>query len=77
MLDHLGQIAIPATVAKGPVYVSAVVTFSLAYDTFDVMDNGNLANASSAQIQIIIVLKGMIKSTSRAHSNSERMGHYP
>ena len=32
MLDHQGQIRIPATVARGPVFVSVVVLFSLSYD---------------------------------------------
>ena len=32
MLDHLGQISIPATAERGPVLVSAVGSFSLAYN---------------------------------------------
>ena len=39
MLDHLDQISIHATVATGPVYVSTVILYSLAYD---VMNNDNL-----------------------------------
>ena len=45
MLDHPSQISIPAIVAKGPVYVSAVVSYSLAYDVADVMDNDNHVTA--------------------------------
>ena len=45
MLDHLGQISIPATAERGPVYVGAVISYSLAYDEADVMDNDNLATA--------------------------------
>ena len=29
-LDHQGQISIPDTVARGPVYISTVVSYSLA-----------------------------------------------
>ena len=43
MLDHQGQISITTEGARGPVYVSPVVSYSLAYDAPDVMDNGNLA----------------------------------
>ena len=55
------QISIPVTVAKGPVYDSAVVLSSMAYDATDVMDTDNLATALSAQIQISIALIGMVK----------------
>ena len=50
MLDHQGQISIPNTVAMGPVFVSAVVSYSLAYYAADVIDNDNLATALKAQI---------------------------
>ena len=50
MLNHQGQISIPATMARGPVFVSTVVSYSLAYDTADVMDNDNLATALGDQI---------------------------
>ena len=60
MLDHWDQINIPATVARGPVCVSAVVSYSLAYDATDVVDNDYLVNAVSAQIQISIALIGSI-----------------
>ena len=56
MLDHQGQINIPAAVTRGQVFVSAVVSYSLAYDAADVMDNDNLVTALLAQIQISIVL---------------------
>ena len=39
MLDHQGQISIPATAERGPVFVSTVVSYSLAYDATDVMDS--------------------------------------
>ena len=45
MLDHQDQISIPATVAKEQVFVSTVVSYSLAYNATDVMDNDNLAAA--------------------------------
>ena len=48
MLDHQGQISIPATAARGPIYVSTVISYSLAYDATDVMDDDNLATALSA-----------------------------
>ena len=60
MLDHQGQLSIPATAARGPVYVSTVSLYSLAHDAIDVMDNDNLATALSAQIQISVALIGTI-----------------
>ena len=50
MLDYQGQISIPATAARGPVYLSAVFAYSLAYDATDVMDNDNFSTALSAKI---------------------------
>ena len=64
MLDHQGQISIPTTAARGPVFVSAVVSYSLAYDATDVMDNDNLATSLEAQIQITIALIGMVRKPS-------------
>ena len=64
MLDYQGQTSIPATAAGGPVYVSTVITYSLAYDVADVMDNDNLATAMSAQIQISVALIGMVRKPS-------------
>ena len=46
---------------RGPVYVNAVVSYSLAYNATDLMDNDDLATALSAQIQISITLIGMVK----------------
>ena len=48
-LDHQGQIIILATVARGPVYVSTVILYSLAYGAADVTYNDILANELSAQ----------------------------
>ena len=56
MLDHRGQISIPTIAARGPVFVSTVVSYSLVYDAADVMDNDNLATALEAQIQTSVVL---------------------
>ena len=42
--------------ARGPIFVSAVVSCSLVYDAVDVMDNDNLATALSALIQISIAM---------------------
>ena len=64
MLDHQGQISIPTTVKRGPVFVSTIVSYSLAYDAADVMDNDNLATALEAQIQISIALIGMVRKPS-------------
>ena len=64
MLDHPGLVSIPTTVARGPIFVSAVVSYLLAYDAADVMDNDNLATALEAQIQISIVLIGMVRKPS-------------
>ena len=48
----------------GPVYVSTVASYSLAYDATDVMDNDNIATALSAQIQTSIALIGMVRKLS-------------
>ena len=50
--------------ARGTVYVSAVVSYSLAYDAMDITDNDNLVTALSAQIQISIALIGTIRKAS-------------
>ena len=41
-------------------YVSAVFLYSMADDATDVMDNDHLVTALSAQIQLSIVLIGMV-----------------
>ena len=64
MLDHRGQISIPATAARGPVFASAVVSYSLAYDAADFVDNDNLATELEAQIQNSIALIGTIRKPS-------------
>ena len=49
-IDHQGLISIPATAARGSVFVSRVVSYSLAYNAIDVVDNKNLATALESQI---------------------------
>ena len=61
MLDHRDQISIPATAARGPVYVSTVILHSMAHDAANVMDNDNVMTALSAQIQISIMLVSMVR----------------
>ena len=56
MVNHQGQISIPATVVRGLVYVSTAVSYSLAYYDSDVMDNDNIATTLSALIQVSRVL---------------------
>ena len=58
------QISISATAARGPVFVSTVVSYSLAYDAIGVMDNDSLATALESQIQISIGLIGMVRKPS-------------
>ena len=50
------DIHISATAAKRLLYVCTVVSYSLAYNDVDVMDNDKLLTALSAQIKIIIVM---------------------
>ena len=64
MSDHQGLISIPATVTRGPVFVNAVILYSLAYDIVDVMDDDNLATAFSAQIQVSKVPSGTVRKPS-------------
>ena len=61
MLDHQGQISIPTKSVRGQVYVSTVISYTLAYDATDVMDNNDLVTTLSAQIQISIVLICMVR----------------
>ena len=49
---------------RGPVHVSAVISYSLAYDATDVMDDDYHATALSAQIQISITLIGAVRKLS-------------
>ena len=42
--------------ARGPVYICAVLSYSLAYTAADAMNNDNLVTALSAQIQISIAM---------------------
>ena len=60
VMVHPDLISIPTTVSRRPVYVSAVISYSLAYDGTDVTDNDNLATVLSAQIQISILI-GMVR----------------
>ena len=64
MLDHQGQIIITAIATRGSVYVSAVISYSLTHAAADVMDNDDLVTAMSAQIQIRVVLIGMVRKPS-------------
>ena len=64
MLDHQGQISIPTIVARGPVFVSAVVSYSLTSNATGVVDHDNLITALEAQIHISIALIGMIRKLS-------------
>ena len=50
--------------AIGPVFLSAVVSYSLAYDAKNVMDNDNLTYALEALIQISIALVGTVRKPS-------------
>ena len=67
MFDHQGQISIPAKTARGPVFVSAMVSYSLVYDATDVLDNDNLATALETQIQISIALIETVRKLSIDH----------
>ena len=45
----------------GHVYVGTVISYSLAYDATDVMDNYNLATALTIQIQLSTALIGLVR----------------
>ena len=64
MLDPQSKISIPATTARGPVCVSTVTSYSLAYDAAYAMDNNNLATELSDQIQISAALIGTVRKPS-------------
>ena len=63
MIVHQGQISIPATAARGSIFINAVTSYSLAYGAADIMDDDNLATLS-AQIQVSIVLIGIVRKPS-------------
>ena len=64
MSDHPGQIISPDTAARGPVFVRAIILYSLAYDSIDVMSDNNLATSLSAQIQVHIALTDTVRKPS-------------
>ena len=64
MSGQQGQIILPDRAAYGPVYVSTVILYSLAYDAIDVMDNNNLATALTAQVKVSIALIGKVRKLS-------------
>ena len=64
MKDHQGQATIPATLARGLVFVRTIISYSLSYDAFDITDDDNLATALVAQIQVSIVLVGIVRKPS-------------
>ena len=75
ILDHQGSSRsdpYPTTAARVPVFVSAVISCSLAY----VMDSDNLATAIKSHVQISIVLIGMVKKLS-VEPIVLAIGHYP
>ena len=74
MLDHWSQISIPATVARGPVIVSKVVSYLLAYNASDVMDSDNLVAALEFQIQIIALICMVRKPSIKLIVLSKRYG---
>ena len=50
ILDHWGQISVPTTAAKGLVFVSTVISYSLAYDAAGVMNDDNFVTSLWAPI---------------------------
>ena len=54
----------PCHSGKEKILVSAVVSYSLAYNAADVMESDNLKTALESQIQISIVLIGMVRKPS-------------
>ena len=60
MRDQLGQIIVPVTTERKPVFVSEVILYSLAFDAVHVMDDDIFVTTLIAQIQISIVLIGMV-----------------
>ena len=55
MIHHQGQISIPAPVIRGPVFVGTVISYSLAYNDADVIDNDSIAADRETQIQIRVL----------------------
>ena len=49
---------------RGQLYVITVISYLLAYDATDVMDDDNIVNELSTQIEISIVLICMVRQQS-------------
>ena len=73
ILNHQGQISIPSTATRGPVFVSTVDSYSLAYDATDVMDNDNVT--LEAQIEISVAERYVQKIINKPNSLGQEMGH--
>ena len=55
MLDHDCLINIIATAARGSVFVSTVILYSMAYDVTDVTNDNNFAPALSARASAVLI----------------------
>ena len=64
MANHQGEIIPPVTMAMGPVFVSVIILYSFACDAIDVMDDDNLVTSLTAQIQVSILLIGIVRKSS-------------
>ena len=64
LVNHGGQISIPATAWRGPVYVNAVISYSLAYDATIIIDNDYLVTSLSVHSKISIELIGTVRKPS-------------
>ena len=62
-MDHQGHIIVPATVARGLLFISAIILYSLAYDAIDIMDDDNFVTLLASQVQVSVALIAMVKKT--------------
>ena len=51
---------------RGPVFFSTVISYSLAYDATDVMNDNDLATVLSVYIKVSIALMDMVRKLSVA-----------
>ena len=61
MADHQKQIIVPVKGARGLVFISTVILYSLSHDAIGVMDDENFATGLTAQVQISIALMGTVR----------------
>ena len=54
ILDHQDQVIVFAIMARGLVFISAVTSYSMAYDAIDVMDDDSFMSALDSDMNVVL-----------------------